>query len=57
MRVLVDTNILFSAILFPESNPAKGYKSKQIRDVTDQPIVNAAIENNVDIILTGDKDF
>ncbi len=108
MRVLTDTNILFSAILFPGSNPAKalecvierhklvlcdqniaelreiidrkvpkhrmaveklireltyeeihakGYQSNKIRDVTDQPIVNAAIENHVDIILTGDKDF
>ncbi len=108
MRVLTDTNILFSAILFPESNPAKAIEcvighhklvlceqnitelreiinrkapkhrmaverlikeltyeeihekdrnTSQIRDITDQPIVNAAIENNVDIILTGDKDF
>ncbi len=46
MRILVDTNILFSALVFPQSKPAK-----------DQPILNAAIVFDVDIILTGDKDF
>lgn len=108
MRVLVDTNILFSALLFPLSKPAKALMSvasnhqliltdrniaelknilrckapqyledaeaflaelsyelipaidkaeKLIRDPKDQPILNAAIVFNVDIILTGDKDF
>ncbi len=108
MRILVDTNILFSAILFPESTPAKAleyviehhkvvlcdqnimelreivnrkvphrvedtekllqklsfeeisteeYAIGRIRDVTDQPILNAATQEGVDIILTGDKDF
>jgi len=108
VRVLVDTNILFSAILFPNSRvaktliyvasqhdmilcdqniyelreviarkkpdrlpdvevllaelsyeliPAVSYPEKLIRDVKDQPILNAAIIENVDIILTGDKDF
>ena len=28
-----------------------------IRDTKDQPILNAAILNDLDIILTGDKDF
>ena len=28
-----------------------------IRDAKDQPILNAAIVSDVDIILTGDKDF
>lgn len=28
-----------------------------IRDVADRPILRAAIENNIDIFLTGDKDF
>ena len=28
-----------------------------IRDTSDQPILNAAILNNIDIILTGDQDF
>jgi len=37
--------------------PAAYYAEKLIRDVKDQPILNAAIISNVDIILTGDKDF
>jgi len=108
MRILVDTNILISAILFPRSRvaeallyvtqhhdivlcdcniselrevlnrkkpdklpdaevllaemsyelvPAAYHAEKLIRDVKDQPILNAAIISNVDIILTGDKDF
>lgn len=108
MRILIDTNILFSALLFPHSKPAKAllyaannhkivlcdrnitelrdilrrkaprylpdaevllaelsyelipavdYAEKLIRDAKDQPILNAAIVSNVDIILTGDKDF
>ena len=108
MRVLVDTNILFSALLFPNSKPARAllyvsdnhemvlcdrnitelrdiirrkapqilpdaeallaemayelipaiYRAdKLIRDVKDQPILNAAILSDVDVILTGDKDF
>lgn len=108
MRVLVDTNILFSALLFPNSKPAHAlmhvaeahdmvlcdrniveirdilqrkvpkylpdaevllaemsyelipavdHAEKLIRDAKDQPILNAAIVADVDIILTGDKDF
>jgi len=108
MRILIDTNILLSAILFPQSKvahtflyitehhdvvlcdrniyelrevlnrkrpdklpdaevflaelsyeliPAVYHAEKLIRDVKDQPILNAAIIANVDIILTGDKDF
>ena len=108
VRVLVDTNILFSALLFPHSKPAKALMHvaehheivlcdrniyelreilkrkaprllsdaevllaelsfelipgvddarKLIRDAKDQPILNAAIVYDVDIILTGDKDF
>ncbi len=107
-RILVDTNFLFSTILFPGSTPAKALEqvierhelilceqnlaelceivsrkvpyligdtekflrklsyeeiavgkdaAPQIRDDTDQPIVNAALAQNIDIILTGDKDF
>ena len=29
----------------------------QIRDVNDRPILRAAIEAKVDVLLTGDKDF
>ncbi|MBQ7647378.1 MAG: putative toxin-antitoxin system toxin component, PIN family [Clostridia bacterium] len=108
MRILVDTNILFSALLFPGSNPAKAllhiaenheivlcdqnlsefrnilerkapqyladaevfiaelayelipavdHAEKLIRDAKDQPILNAAVLYDVDMILTGDKDF
>lgn len=108
MRVLIDTNILFSALLFPGSKPAKAlyhvaenheivlcdqniqefreiltrkaprflpdaevfiaelpfelipavaHAEKLIRDTKDQPILNAAILSDVDLILTGDKDF
>ena len=109
MRILIDTNILFSALLFPNSKPAKAllyiadnhemvlcdrniaelkdiisrkapkylpdaevllaemsyelipaiaHAEKLIRDAKDQPILNAAIVyNNVDIVLTGNKDF
>lgn len=108
MRVLIDTNILFSALLLPGSKPAKAllyisenhemvlcdrniselrdilnrkapkclpdaevllaelpyelipavdHAEKLIRDPKDQPILNAAIVSDVDVILTGDKDF
>lgn len=108
MRILVDTNILISAILFPNSKPAKAllkvseehemvlceqnltelrevirrkapeylpdvevlllelsyelipvsyHVEKLIRDPKDQPILNAAILANVDLLITGDKDF
>ena len=108
MRILVDTNILFSALLFPGSKPARSllhiaerhkvvlcdrniaelrdilrrkapkylpdaevllaqlsyelipaidHAEKLMRDAKDQPILNAAIIYDVDIILTGDKDF
>ena len=108
MRILVDTNVLFSALLFPKSKPAQAllyivqnhkmvlceqniselrdilqrkapeklpvmdvflnalaydlipaidYIAKPIRDGKDQPILNAAIFYEVDVILTGDKDF
>ena len=108
MRILVDTNVLFSALLFPGSRPAQAllrvmarhemvlcdrsiaelrsilerkaprylpdaevllaelpyelipaveYAEKLIRDTKDQPILNAAVVADVDMILTGDKDF
>ncbi len=37
--------------------PAVDHAEKLIRDAKDQPILNAAIVANVDITLTGDKDF
>lgn len=112
MRVMIDTNILISAILFPNSLPAKAlekaslnhtvilssygideihivfqrkFKDKclilekflskfsfelvytplnieegnfpEIRDIKDLPILASAILGDVDIIVTGDKDF
>lgn len=108
IRILVDTNVLFSALVFPRSKPARAllyiadnheiilcdrniselrdilgrkapkylpdaevllaemsyelipavdYAEKLIRDAKDQPILNAAIVSDVDVILTGDKDF
>lgn len=108
MRILVDTNILISTVLFPNSKvakallyitqhhdmvlcdrnltelrevlnrkaprclpdaevllaelsyeliPAISHAEKLIRDAKDQPILNAAIVSDVDMILTGDKDF
>ena len=108
MRILVDTNILFSALLLPHSKPARAllyivdnhemvlcdrnivelrdilrrkkpellpdaevllaemsyelipaidHAEKLIRDAKDQPILNAAIVADVEVILTGDKDF
>ena len=108
MRILIDTNILFSALIRPKSVPAAAllhavlehniilcdrniselkdilqrkapqllpdaevllaelsyelipavdYAAKLILDAKDQPILNAAIVFDVDMILTGDKDF
>ena len=37
--------------------PAIHIGSEIIRDETDQPILNAALFYNIDIIITGDKDF
>ena len=64
MQILIDTNILFSALIFPNSKPTKALlhsaqkQTKQkIRDIKEQHILNAAITSKVDIIITGDKDF
>ena len=108
MRVLIDTNIYFSALLYPNSNPAKAihlasrnhtlilpdYNINELRGITlrkcpkklpdvdvllaklnyvpvtaplspqklmsdpkDVPILNAAILEDVDIIVSGDHHF
>lgn len=116
MRLLVDTNILISAALFPDSVPARAFakavtppheavvcdysldemhrvfnrkfphrlndfarfvsfmtmavemagtpeekerveEESAIRDVNDRPILRAAVNAGVSVILTGDKDF
>jgi len=106
-RVLVDTNIIISALLFPSSVPAQAFatvlanhrlvltrwivaelntvidrkrpdllpvlhellvqisfdiaepenQTVEISDPNDQPIIDAAIANGVDILVTGDKRF
>ena len=108
MKVMADTNVIFSALLFPASLPAKvllhiagkhdlvlcdhivtemrdvisrkrpdlsgafdvllaqlAYElviapqktGELIQDPKDQPILNAAIMNGVDVIVTGDRHF
>lgn len=110
MRVLVDTNVVISALLFPSSTPAAvvaevlighrmvltrwiidelyevvgrkrpdlvpaletflshcdyelaepgppGHHDTTIADKDDQPILDAALTANVDVIVTGDKHF
>ena len=112
MRIMIDTNIIISAILFPDSLPSRFveevtskhsivlcshiidelhrafdkkfkekllylekflskfsfelvytpqdieiYKYPDIRDVADLPILVSAILEDVDVIVTGDKDF
>lgn len=48
---------VFLAELSYELVPAAYQGEKLIRDVKDQPILIAAVNADVDIILTGDKDF
>ena len=48
---------LFLAELAYETIPAIESPQKMIRDPKDAPILNAAIIANIDIIITGDKDF
>ena len=48
---------LFLAEFTYELIPAIEVPQKRIRDPKDAPILNAAIAANVDIIITGDKDF
>jgi putative PIN family toxin of toxin-antitoxin system len=48
---------IFLAELPHELIPTVEDSEVLIRDLKDQPILNAAIANNIDVILTGDKDF
>ena len=54
--VLPDAEVLLVELSY-ELIPATYHMEKLIRDAKDQPILNAAIVADVDIILTGDKDF
>ena len=55
-KVLPDAEVLLAEMSY-ELIPAVDYAEKLIRDAKDQPILNAAIISDVDVILTGDKDF
>ena len=55
-KYLPDAEVLLVELSY-ELIPAIDHAEKLIRDAKDQPILNAAIVSNVDIILTGDKDF
>jgi predicted nucleic acid-binding protein len=55
-NALPDAEVLLAELSY-ELIPATYNAQKLIRDVKDQPILDAAIISDVDIILTGDKDF
>lgn len=55
-KFLPDAEVLFAEMSY-ELIPAVDHAEKLIRDAKDQPILNTAIVSDVDIILTGDKDF
>lgn len=57
MRILIDTNILFSAVLKFEGTPRKAFNKAKIRYIDDRTILRAAVKAKADIILTGDKDL
>lgn len=50
-------SLAFLTIIVIPIPSEKFYLEKQIRDIKDRPILRAAIHANVDILLTGDKDF
>lgn len=55
-QALPDAEVLLAELSY-DLIPATPHAQKLIRDVKNQPILNAAILYDVDIILTGDKDF
>ena len=55
-KFLPDADVLLAEMSY-ELIPAVDHAKKLICDAKDQPILNAAIVSDVDIILTGDKDF
>ena len=70
MRIMLDTNVLISALLFPGAKmdammsfeyvytPANIESGLfDIRDVKDYPVLYTAIIEDVDVLVTGDKDF
>lgn len=55
-KYLPDAEVLLAELSY-ELIPSVDHAEKLIRDAKDQPILNTAIVFDVDIILTGDKDF
>ena len=53
----IDDLVAFMSTIKLEIIPEFDDTKVEIRDTDDQPILNAALAANVDIILTGDKDF
>ena len=51
-----DAEVLLARMSY-ELISAVDHAEKLIRDAKDQPIINAAIVSDVDIILIGDRDF
>ena len=56
-RKLSEIESLLAKLAYEVIPAVHGDGSCEIRDIKDQPILNAAIVNDLDIILTGDKDF
>ena len=70
MRIMFDTNVLISLLLFPNTRMNKMMEYDlvftpdemdtslfKIRDSNDYPVLYTAIISDVDILITGDKDF
>ena len=55
-KYLPDAEVLLTEMSY-ELIPAADHAKKLMRDAKDQPILNAAIVSDVDLILAGDKDF
>ena len=63
MRIMLDMNVLISAILFRSESLSRlivkvaGNPLFEIRDDKDYMVLYTAILADVDILITGDKDF
>jgi len=65
MRIMLDTNVLVSVIFFPSYVTRNfacrmGYGNRIVlcdRDMKDSPILATAMIENIDILVTGDKDL
>lgn len=53
----VSTFLSSSNLRFVDSTPNSGGPQQVIRDKDDQSIIDAALDNDIDVILTGDGDF